>query len=176
MPHSIITALAALAMIACNAQQEAVSPDLDWEECESEALGYTVAYPAGWHTNDPGEMGPCRLFHPEPFEVPYRAGIPLDIAVIILVEEVAVEETLGEPIGKRLLEETRLEVAGREAWRFLLHSTGEGFLPEDVIAYRYHVDANGSTLIAATYGERDRDFERNRGVLDEMMERLRIHP
>jgi hypothetical protein len=176
MQHPTITAVIALAMLACNPQQEAVSPHLEWEECENRELGYTVAYPAGWHTNEPGEMGPCRLFHPEPFEVPYRAAIPLDIAVMILVEEVRLEETLETPIGKRALEEERTSVAGREAWRFLLHSTGEGFLPEDVAAYRYHIEADGSTLIAATHGEGDLDFERNRAVLDEMMERLRIHP
>jgi hypothetical protein len=125
MQHPTITAVIALAMLACNPRQEAVSPDLEWEECENRELGYTVAYPAGWHTNEPGKMGPCRLFHPEPFTVPHRAAIPLDIAVLVLVEEVPVEETLEVPIGKRLLDEKETTVAGRTAWRFLLHSTGK---------------------------------------------------
>jgi hypothetical protein len=176
MQHPTITAVIVLAMLACNPQQEAVSPDLEWEECENREMGYTVAYPAGWHTNEPGEMGPCRLFHPEPFTVPHRAAIPLDIAVLVLVEEVPVEDTLEVPIGKQLLDEEETTVAGRTAWQFLLHSTGEGFLPEDVTAYRYHIGADGSTIIVAAHSEGDVDFEYKREVLDRMMERLRIHP
>jgi hypothetical protein len=146
-----------------------------WVACTNEAQGYTIAHPPGWHTNEPGEMGPCRVFHPEPFELPYRTEMPLHLAVIVHVDEVALEETVPPTLGDELISGESATVAGREAFRGTVRSTGEGFLPAGILSYRYHVRVNGATLIASTYDLGDIPFAQKREALDGMIGTLRIH-
>jgi hypothetical protein len=156
--------------------EESASPlPPGWVACTSEAHGYTIAHPPGWHANEPGETGPCRAFHPEPFELPYRTEMPLDLAVIVHVDEVALEETVPPTLGEELLSGGMTTVAGREAFRGTVRSTGEGFLPAGIESYRYHVRVNGATLIAATYDLGDVPFAEKREALDGMIGTLRIH-
>jgi hypothetical protein len=156
--------------------EEAASPlPAGWVACTNEAQGYTIAHPPGWHTNESGEMGPCRAFHPDPFELPYRTEMPLDLAVIVHLDEVALEETVPPTLGEELISGEPTTVAGREAFRGTVRSTGEGFLPAGIVSYRYHVRVNGATLIASTYDLGDFRFAQKREALDGMIGTLQIH-
>lgn len=142
------------------------------QSCTDQGARYSVEYPAGWSTNSGEVSPPCSYFHPEPFEVPEATEV-FDLAITLRVESVAYE-TVSEPdvFGERELSRTGTTIDGRRAVRVETESTGELLLPEGVRSYRYAVDLDGETFVAATFGVEALDFETNKDVLDQMMDSL----
>lgn len=142
------------------------------QACEADR--YRVDYPSGWSTNS-GEVVPrCRFFHPEPFTVPEATEV-VDRAVMIDIEPTPfsrmVESTAGPT--EEVIDRRELSVSGRQALRVETRST-DGLLPEGTPSLRYMVDLDDTTLVAVTYGVEGLDHERNRTVLDAMVDTLVI--
>jgi hypothetical protein len=140
-------------------------------ECVDRAEGFAVEFPAGWHTDDEAVMGPCALFHPEPFRVPRDSEVPLELAVMIGFQRVPFATLAGEMMGRRVISREETTVDGRAAVRILAETTGEGLHDAGIRYYEYVVDLGEETMTAATY---DFDaggfpFERRRRILDDMM-------
>jgi hypothetical protein len=144
-----------------------------WQQCVHGQGGFTVNFPAGWHTNDGSVMDPCVLFDPSAIEVPYASELPADIAVGVHLEEVSYERVAGETFGIVVLSREELPVAGRRGQRRLVEHTGDGLFDAGVRSWQYIADwGDGRTLIAVSHGVGEPDFETRRRVLDEMMVRL----
>lgn len=143
------------------------------ERCTNDQGGYSVRYPADWHVNSGEVTAACSLFDPEPFDVPEAQDVT-GIAIQISREPVAFDRAAGKDLGMRSVETEEVRVDGRKAIRRTYESTGQALLPEGVRGYQYVVDLEGEALIAGTLDVGDLDFERNRRVLDRMMESLRL--
>lgn len=178
-----------IAMSACEASERDAAEDehpiettvpefTEAEACTNPDDGYSVAYPAGWHTNEEGEIPPCSVFDPEPFELPSRTEIPLDLAIRMRVESVTYEQTIGPAPGEEEIESDEVVVDGRTGERIEVRATGDGYLPEDAREYRYHVGLEGRTrtFIAATNDANGLDYEQKKEILDDMMGRMRFEP
>jgi hypothetical protein len=143
------------------------------ERCTNDEDGYSVAFPASWHTNTGEVVAACSFFHPDEFEVPERSET-LGVAILISREPVAFAAVAAEQPTRRDVTREELTVAGRPAVRLEYVATSEGLLPEGTPVYEVLVDLDGSTLIASTQGLDDLDFDANKAVLDQMVESLRL--
>jgi hypothetical protein len=158
---------------ATTAPAETGAAEATAQRCTNDEDGFSVAFPASWHTNAGEVAAACSFFHPDEFEVPERTET-LGVAILISREPVAFEAVAGEQPGRRDVTRDELTVAGRPAVRLEYVATADGLLPEGTPVYEVLVDLDGSTLIAATQGLDDLDFEANKDVLDLMVESLRI--
>ncbi len=138
-------------------------------ECVDRVEGYSVAYPARWQTNTGEVLGPCSIFHPDPFEIPRDSEMPVELAVTIGFENMPFAELTGEMPGRREISRERTTVDGRAAVRMVSESTGDGLHERDLRAYQYFVDLGDETMVATTYDAGEPTFERRRRILDAMM-------
>lgn len=148
------------------------------ERCTNPEAGYAISYPRGWHT-DPGDvLGPCRVFHPEPFELEAGTEIPFDLSVVVDVDDVPyaeIRDTIRDgDRGLRVRSRTETRVAGRPAIRVHGVGTGAALLPEGMDRYGYVVDLDERTLLATTYGAGDLSFATKQDVLDAMVRTLEL--
>lgn len=178
--HALALGLA-LALTACGAQDTApgsageaaadsfthVAPPT--AECVNRVEGYAVRYPADWHVNSGEVLGPCALFHPDPFEVPRNSEVPMEIAIAIDFEPVPFARVHGDTIGRRDETQESTSVDGRAGVRVSSVSTGEGLHPPGIRSYHYFIDLGDTTMIATTYDAGTPSFEEKRAVLDAMM-------
>ena len=143
------------------------------QRCTNERHGFTVSYPAGWHTNG-GEVIPaCSVFDPEPVEVPPQSEMPFDIAVVIGVQDVAFDRTASDPQFERVLSSERLTIGGRPALRSEVEATGEGLADRGMRTLRYAIDlGNGRSLVAST-NRTGEQYEAEKEILRRMVETIR---
>ena len=186
--------LLALVLAACGGDDEASAPDTGEPAttaapepgdatttgvdvaatCTNDDLGYTIDYPDGWWANGGDVAPPCSYFNPEPIELP-EASEPPPTAARVDVEPVAFERVVGEQLGREILSREDVQVAGRPAARLEFESTGEALLDAGTRLYQYVVDlGGGEVLIATTQEADDLDYERNKQVLDAMVESLEL--
>ena len=139
------------------------------QRCTNERDGFTVSYPAGWHTNSGEVMPACSAFDPEPVQVPPQSEMPFEIAIVIDVEEVAFEETATDSQFERVLSSERLIIGGRPALRAEVEATGEGLADRGMRTLRYVLDlGNGRSLIATTH-KTGPSYEREKETLARMI-------
>ncbi len=149
---------------------EAVSA-MTFIECEAER--YTVPYPQEWHTNDPGLADACEVFHPGEVDLPEQPqDRDLHWAVSLQVDDVAWEDVQPESGPDEVIESRETTVDGRQAVVVEQRSSGEALVPEDERQYSYRVDLDGLVLVASTFTVGDTDYERDKAVLDRMMDEL----
>lgn len=158
---------------ATTAPAETGTAEATAQRCTNEEDGFSVAFPASWHTNAGEVAAACSFFHPDEFEVPERTET-LGVAILISREPVAFEAVAGEQPSRRDVTRDELTVADRPAVRLEYVATADGLLPEGTPVYEVLVDLDGSTLIASTQGLDDLDFDANKDVLDLMVDSLRI--
>ena len=185
----VVLALAALATSSCAADEARPrsttsvpeSPADQTTTSTTSELGqlctartFTVAYPHGWHTNEPAEGELCRYFHPDEVDVP-KDSEAVAIAVHLRFDAVDYDfVTNPDNNSGDVLDIDRSEVDGRPAVRMHLRSTGEGLLDEGVESVAWYVDAGEQTFTGATHGVAEGGIEVNGPILDEMMNSLRF--
>jgi hypothetical protein len=138
------------------------------------AAGFSISYPAGWHTNSGAVIPACSTFDPQPIDIPRDSEIPFGIAVFIDVEQVEFEQLARSNDFETILSSERMTVAGRDAIRVEAESTGQGLADRGMRTFRYSIDLGGGrTLIASTHSASP-DYESNKRVLAEMIETLEL--
>lgn len=142
---------------------------LELTVCEADDL--TVEYPRSWTAYAGDDAPPCRVFHPEPIED--FQGESLHYAVRLHIDPVDFEEATESSEGEELSRE-ETTVDGHEAVITERRSEGGALVPEGERTYAYTVDLDGRILVASTTTVGDTDYERDRRVLDRMMETLTI--
>lgn len=138
---------------------------------------YAVPAPPDWDVNDPdGPLDACRIFHPEDVEVPDEAqGIDLHWAAAIRIDAVAFEDLVDADVQGEVLVEERTTVDGRDALVRETRSDGSGMVPQGETTYLHAVDlGDGETLVATTFTVGETDYERDKDVLDRMMDGLTL--
>lgn len=145
--------------------------------CANPEEGYELAYPAGWHVNDPGTAGPCRVFDPRPFTLQPQSEIPSGLAVVVKMEHVSMERMLeGDAQEGEVLRREELTVAGREAVLLEVRAGQDAPLQEPgTISYRYLIRLSPErTFVARTTDRGETPYEDKRRVLDRMVSTLRF--
>lgn len=164
---------AATATSAPAAPASAQEPALS-QQCTNERYGYTVSYPAGWHTNS-GEVIPaCSAFDPEPVQVPAQSEMPFDVAVVLNVQDMKFEGSVADSQFERVMASERLTVGGRPALRAEVEATGEGLADRGMRTLRYTIDlGNGRTLTAYT-NRTGEQYEAEKEILRRMVETISL--
>jgi hypothetical protein len=154
--------------------QPAAQPLALSQRCTNDPQGFTVSYPAGWHTNS-GEVIPaCSAFDPEPVQVPAQSEMPFDIAIVIGMQHVPFVRVGGDPQFERVLSSERLTVAGRQALRAEVEATGEGLADRGMRTLRYTIDLGGGRSLIASTNRTDASYERDKEILARMLETIEI--
>lgn len=174
-----ITALAFVVVTGCSDDEDTAGtttttsspttttlPGGDLVACDA-GEGITISAPAGWSS-----AGPCRWFHPEPFEVPEATDARF-AAISAHLEPVPFAQ-IAAPEEERDAERAVTAIDGLQAVRLDYDATGDGLYPPGTPITTYAVDvapgveAEPRTLLVDTVGVDDFDIERNRVVLDRM--------
>lgn len=126
--------------------------------------GFTIGYPADWHTNETGE--PCRFFHHEAFTLPEDTEV-LGMAVVVEMVDADIDELTQT--DAEVLDRSTTKIAEAEAVRIRSRTGADaGLLPEGTLSVTYFVDLDGQTLVAAAHSTAA-SFDDNVDVLDAMM-------
>jgi hypothetical protein len=145
--------------------------------CTNDAAGFTIRYPAGWHTDTVGPGGECLFFDPEPFAVPANSDFTGTALEVHVPQEPfdAVVRSLTDERFARVLEREAATVAGRPALRLLVEATGEGLLDAGTRVYEYVVDRGDTPpLVVQTTLTAAGDLDRRRAVVDEAVRTLEL--
>lgn len=172
---SAATVLVAALLAGCQVGQTAAEPDPLTATCTSTEAGYTLQYPADWHTEPDNDYPVCHYFHPESFSVP-DGGEATHFGAIVAVVPESFEVVRGwssDERFERVLSEVETVVNGRPAVVIESESTGEGLLDRGTLTYRYVVDlGDGRAVDASTRTTEGLDYDANKAVLDAMMASL----
>lgn len=152
---------------------EPAGPLGDAQTCSNPDGGYSISFPDEWHANSGEVTQPCTFFDPQPVEVP-EATEAIGFAISVGRESAPFERVTGESVTNRVLSEERVELAGREGVRMEIEATGEGLLDAGTRTYLYALPVGEETILASTTDVGDLDYERNREVLDAMVETLEL--
>ena len=129
----------------------------------------------GWTAAASSPSPSSRSSPPQPITLPEASEIPADLAIVIRREERPFADATSEDPAEERVSSEEATVAGRPALRVEVRATGQGLLDAGTVTYRYYVDGgDGSTIVAQTHDVEGTDFERNRRVLDDMMESLEL--
>ena len=172
--RSFVSSVMLFLAVSCAAPTKTVppaDPQPSMQRCTNDRYGFTVTYPAGWHTNS-GEVIPaCSAFDPEPVQIPAQSEMPFGIAVVISAQDVAFDRA-PEPQFERVLASERVTIAGRPAMRLEVESTGEGLADRGLRTTRYAIDLGGGRSLIATTNATDGSYEANKAVLAQMLDSL----
>lgn len=139
-------------------------------ECTNEETGYSVQYPGDWHTNPGDVVATCSYFDPEPISV--TEGTEPDVAIVLREAEVSYETASSSDAFGDVRSRDSGMVDGREAVAVVDEATGEGLYEAGTLGYTWVLNATDGSLIASTHDTLERDFSRNRKVLDQIVSSL----
>lgn len=142
------------------------------ESCPNQEIGFTIEYPAGWHTNPGDAMPQCSLFDPDPIEIEPATELPFDIAVAMRHETTPLATLTGEQRGRRVLLQEDTSVNGRRAARMEIETTEDLLRPAGSRTYGYYVDLEDATLVAETHDVGELAYDRKQRILDAMVATL----
>ena len=144
------------------------------QRCTNPKHGFSVSYPAAWHTNDSKVLPSCSLFDSSPIVVPEQSELPFEIAIVIGIEETPFISDPGSSQWERILSVEPLKLRGADAVRLEVEATGEGLAERGMRSLRYVVDLGGGrTLTAATHNASP-SYEEHKKVLARMMENITL--
>jgi len=151
----------------------ATTAPTDPDTCTNEVVGYTVVYPAGWHSAGTADDGPCIFFDPDPIEVVDASEIPVDVMIYWI--EVPLDEYLAayDSDGIVVAESEPIPVSGQTGYRFLYTFSDSGFDP-GLSAYEVIVEHGGGVLVVVTFEGFTSDFGSSRDRVDSMAASLRL--
>lgn len=172
----IATAVAAVGLVALegdtDVEANAPRPVRPWPRCESVALGYSIAYPPGWH-HDPN----CAFFDPEPFTVPensdfYGAALEVQVAQDSWANVV---RGLTDTRFARVISRRDVRVNGRRAVLAEVEATGAGLYERGYRVYAYVVDIAGRPPAAVQATRRPgSEWDSRKAVADRAVRSLRV--
>ncbi len=158
--------------------------------CTNEAVGYTVSYPVGWQTNSGEVVKQCQIFDFRSVQLRERSE-DFDEAVYFDLENVPFERIVNAPSqGLKVISRTETmvgvkrsstvseacpkDIGNRRAVVTETESTGLTILPKGVRSYKYLIDFKGKTLIVVTYQVKSQNYQRNKKVLDKMIDSIKF--
>lgn len=150
----------------------------DAQVCTNEELGFEVAYPSDWHTNEEiavefaDPIPACTYFDEAPLEIAPNVGLPPSVGITFG----RVPEPQQGPSGAEVLQRDEATVDGQSATVTEVEfAEADVFIEAGQRDYWYEVQLpDGSVLMARTSSRGDDDYEAHKAVLDRMMESLTL--
>ncbi|MEC4804362.1 MAG: hypothetical protein SAJ12_14850 [Jaaginema sp. PMC 1079.18] len=140
--------------------------------CTNKQIGYSINYPGDWETNSGNVVEACQVFDPDVPQLP-EATETFDEAVFIRIAPISLEKITTKGSGQTELSREKADLSNdKTAVVIEAESTGQGLLPKGLKSYRYYMEMGEETLIAETFDVEKQDYERNKEVLDQMMQTL----
>ncbi|QRN97544.1 hypothetical protein JRI60_00160 [Archangium violaceum] len=168
--------LAALSLSACS--RSSLAPGSRFVRCDNPTSDYSIAYPSAWIANSPGQVEPCRFFHPTAFTVQPGTEEP-PLAVSVKRESLSLQDFIQGNTGPGydVLQQERITLAGQPAVRLELRTTDESsFLPPGTREYLYAVSAGPNALVrVGTLDAPGLDYSLDKDVVDQMVRTLQLH-
>jgi hypothetical protein len=149
------------------------------QSCTNEKVGYTVQYPQKWFANSRQEfsepeyvVAACRYFDKQPLEI--EPGTNISAAIKLQVENIPFQKlrqmSREDNMGSKQLLSKTTSIGDRTTIITENQATGKGMLPEGLKFYSYKIDMGDRTFVATTYDSSSRDYQRNKKILDAMMD------
>lgn len=145
------------------------------QSCINSDIGYQVSYPQDWQTNSGEVIDRCRVFDPRSAVVPKDTESTGKAIYIWVEKNVPFAAIAQEDISEKHLSKQDMAIA-RQAVIVESESTSEALLTEGIRRYSYIVDLGDATLIATTYDIAGNDYEKNKQILDRMMNTIEFNP
>jgi hypothetical protein len=143
-----------------------------WPRCGSPALGYSIAYPPGWHHDRN-----CAFFDPEPFTVPENSDF-YGTALEVQVPQDSWENVAGGLTDERFartISRRELRVSGRRAVLVEVEATGDGLFERGYRLYAYVVDVAGRPPVIVQATRRPgAEWTGRKAVADRAVQSLRF--
>lgn len=147
----------------------------DTKTCRAAAAGYSISYPADWHTNSGEVDEPCHWFDAKPVALRPATDV-VDVAVHVQLVDARLREHVqrvtSSPASEVLRREDR-SVGEHPAVAVETKATEQALVPKGTRIYSYLIDA-GRRVLQGTTREADADartsYEKAKDVLDAMME------
>lgn len=140
--------------------------------CTNTQHGFSISYPAGWHTNDGSVIPGCSAFDPQPPDIPRNSEIPFEIAVLVNVQQTPVQDLTQTSQWERVLSSSETTVDGKKAIRVEVESTGEGLADRGMRTMRYVVDLGGGRALVASTNATGESYAGNRDMLARMVQSI----
>ncbi|MGB3639381.1 MAG: hypothetical protein WBA39_17670, partial [Rivularia sp. (in: cyanobacteria)] len=133
------------------------------------------SYPLGWQTNSGDVVKQCQVFDFRSIQLRERSE-DFDEAVYFDLENVPFKRIVNAPSqGLKVISRRETIVNGnRRAVVTETESTGMTILPKGVRSYKYLIDFKDKTLIVVTYQIKSQNYERNKKVLDKMIDSIKF--
>lgn len=138
--------------------ETSVAP-VTWNTCTNPIQGFSIDYPAAWHTDHPAPELACFFFDPRRFEVPGDSDFTGTALEVVLA-------TADWDFRSR----TRVTLGDREAIRF------EALREEGLVVYGYVIEAGARTISVVTTANRGVDYSAWRQIVDKAAGTLRFSP
>lgn len=173
-PTVMPTATATVSPTPTETASESRSTD-DWVTCDNHDTGYRVQHPQDWKTNDGDVLPLCSLFDPDDVDVERGTEIPFSVAVVVRVEPVPLSRAAEEGRAEEEIGRDETRIAGRDAVRREVESTGEALRPAGLRSTLWLVSfGDDETLIAATHDAGSVEYDQKQQVLDRMVASLEL--
>jgi hypothetical protein len=144
------------------------------QRCTNAQYRLSIAYPAGWFTNDGSVVPACSAFDVQPVQVPRESEMPFEIAIVLGVDDVKVDDVTRSSQFERVLSRAPVTIAGRQGLRVEVEATGEGLADKGMRSVRYAIPLpDGRTFLATTH-DRAASYERNQEILERMMASIKF--
>ncbi len=148
-----------------------------WRLCTNQVRRYRIGYPGGWHTDFLVPEQRCRVFDPEPFEIPPGSEFPMTAltAVPTLERFDRVLRSVLDPAFNRTVHQKNVRVNGRRAVRIEQVATGDGPEERGTRRYGYVLDVRGRAFIVDTTATPDdQAYAQQKSVVDTAVRTLRF--
>jgi hypothetical protein len=121
-----------------------------WRACDNPPGGYSVGYPADWHTATLDGQFACSFFHPEPFTIVANSEFPrVALQTHQTGETMATyRDQMTDPEYYTVVRDEDVTVLDRPGVRFETVSLGMGLDEVGVRRYGYLIDNGGGNAFA----------------------------
>lgn len=144
------------------------------QRCSNAQSGFSISYPAGWRTNDASVLPACSVFDPADVELPRESEVPFDIAIVIGAQDHPFEPAPASTQYETVLSSQLMKIAGRDAVRVEVESTGEGLADRGMRSLRFVLDLGGGRTLVATTNDTGESYARQKEILAQMVETLSV--
>lgn len=145
------------------------------QTCTNKQIGYRISYPGDWETNTGDVVEACQVFDPNLPQIPEQTET-FGEAVFIRIAPISLEKITVKGSGQTELSREKADLSNNKTAVVIeAESTGQGLLPKGLQSYRYYVEIDNETLIAETFDVEGQDYQRNKEILDQMMQTFELN-
>jgi hypothetical protein len=148
-----------------------------WKVCSNRVLGFSVAYPARWHTTQLSPAGACLFFEPRRFRIPPNSDFTGTALEVQPTQQsyAGVVRTLTDRRFARVVFRANVAVPAGRGIRLETVATGAGLLGRGTRTYAYVINRpRRPAFIVQTTRAPGSDWAARKRILDRAVRSLRF--